>query len=525
MVVDHLKSCYTTTVRLRVDPELLATIRWYWAPPGALPLPTPTAFGSMVWDTDWFSDDLGDLGETSLTRTWDRGAAPFGVTGQGTPTPLGWFLTGVPSDVDVGASTWPTCPGALPSGPLIWLRPEEIAPLPTGAPLWTWPPAPPTTYPGDGKPPGQDVLKVGTDTVLGVNFADLYNRPFPDPGTVLVLPSEIPIGPDYTFYLVGLATPGTPEPGGPLVEGHLNNTILLLNGPGFAFFKGGIGPLLSYTDGFSISQLHFWRVRVTGNNHVIVDRADGAPCLWTNLLDNNANTWSGPTIREFATSLGADTNDFYLYETILWPRALSAAELSVIDEYLFSRYFPGGPFNIGCDMLIGGCVLDFGGDAVPPLWLQCNGQAVSRSTYALLFARIGIRYGAGDGSTTFNLPDATKGTFYGAGGVYQMPNSYGNDSPTLNANQLPAHTHPVSDPGHKHTPSTTPSDASTIFTSPGRGTWQMSSGTQILLGSGTAVDPTGLTVGNNATIGQALDVRQLGIATRVLMFAGVAGGT
>ena len=38
-------------------------------------------------------------------------------------------------------------------------------------------------------------------------------------------------------------------------------------------------------------------------------------------------------------------------------------------------------------------------------WLKCNGQPVSRTTYAKLFAKIGTNFGAGDGSTTFNLPD------------------------------------------------------------------------------------------------------------------------
>jgi hypothetical protein len=43
--------------------------------------------------------------------------------------------------------------------------------------------------------------------------------------------------------------------------------------------------------------------------------------------------------------------------------------------------------------------------SVPSTYLVCNGQAVSRTTYAALFAKIGTTYGAGDGSTTFNLPD------------------------------------------------------------------------------------------------------------------------
>lgn len=53
-----------------------------------------------------------------------------------------------------------------------------------------------------------------------------------------------------------------------------------------------------------------------------------------------------------------------------------------------------------------GSVIDFTGQAAPAGWLLCQGQAVSRTTYARLYAVIGARFGAGDGSTTFNLPAA-----------------------------------------------------------------------------------------------------------------------
>ncbi len=43
--------------------------------------------------------------------------------------------------------------------------------------------------------------------------------------------------------------------------------------------------------------------------------------------------------------------------------------------------------------------------AIPSGWLECDGAAVSRTTYASLFAAIGTTFGVGDGSTTFNLPD------------------------------------------------------------------------------------------------------------------------
>jgi microcystin-dependent protein len=52
-----------------------------------------------------------------------------------------------------------------------------------------------------------------------------------------------------------------------------------------------------------------------------------------------------------------------------------------------------------------GLVQHFANITAPAGYLECNGQAVSRTTYAALFTAIGTLYGAGDGSTTFNVPD------------------------------------------------------------------------------------------------------------------------
>ena len=52
-----------------------------------------------------------------------------------------------------------------------------------------------------------------------------------------------------------------------------------------------------------------------------------------------------------------------------------------------------------------GQVCFFAMDTAPTGFLACSGQAVSRTTYAALFTALGTTYGAGDGSTTFNLPD------------------------------------------------------------------------------------------------------------------------
>lgn len=83
---------------------------------------------------------------------------------------------------------------------------------------------------------------------------------------------------------------------------------------------------------------------------------------------------------------------------------------------------------------------------VPTGWLKCDGAAVSRSTYARLFAVIGTAFGTGDGSTTFNVPDLRGRTIYGvdAGGT-RVDNltSIGasTGSKTIPVASLPAHDH------------------------------------------------------------------------------------
>jgi len=78
-----------------------------------------------------------------------------------------------------------------------------------------------------------------------------------------------------------------------------------------------------------------------------------------------------------------------------------------------------------------GSYIYFAGTSVPTHYLLCNGSAVSRTTYSALFAVIGTKYGAGNGSTTFNLPNlidkflegsGTAGTVKNAG----LPNITGN---------------------------------------------------------------------------------------------------
>jgi microcystin-dependent protein len=96
-----------------------------------------------------------------------------------------------------------------------------------------------------------------------------------------------------------------------------------------------------------------------------------------------------------------------------------------------------------------GFIIPYGGASAPSGYLLCNGAAVSRATYANLFGVIGTSFGIGDGSTTFNVPNTQGKILGGAGGALisganTVGATGGANTITLNANNLPAHTHPSS---------------------------------------------------------------------------------
>ena len=113
-----------------------------------------------------------------------------------------------------------------------------------------------------------------------------------------------------------------------------------------------------------------------------------------------------------------------------------------------------------------GSVTAFAGATAPSGWLLCAGQTVSRTQYSGLFLTIGTTYGAGDGSTTFALPDlrgrviageddmggtaANRLTSGGAGinGIV-LGATGGAETVTLTTAQMPSHTHTQN--AHNHT--------------------------------------------------------------------------
>ena len=127
-----------------------------------------------------------------------------------------------------------------------------------------------------------------------------------------------------------------------------------------------------------------------------------------------------------------------------------------MSNYEATKYDFDGANLTGIEGIPTGCIIPWSDTSLPTGFLECNGQAVSRSTYAALFAIVSTTYGAGNGSTTFNVPDLKDNVALGrsnsaalasTGGANTVQNSGNVGGSTANATlttaQLASHSHPA----------------------------------------------------------------------------------
>lgn len=96
-----------------------------------------------------------------------------------------------------------------------------------------------------------------------------------------------------------------------------------------------------------------------------------------------------------------------------------------------------------------GAIMSFAGAAAPSGYLICDGAAILRSTYSVLFTAIGTTWGVGDDSTTFNLPDL-RGRVVAGVGTHGDVDAVGETDGRPVQYRRPKHSHTVADPGHTH---------------------------------------------------------------------------
>jgi len=127
-----------------------------------------------------------------------------------------------------------------------------------------------------------------------------------------------------------------------------------------------------------------------------------------------------------------------------------------MSNYEATKYDFDGANLTGIEGIPTATIVPWSASSVPTGFLECNGQAVSRSTYSALFAIVGTTYGAGDGSSTFLVPDLQDNVALGKSGTKALASTGGANTvsstgnvggstanATLSTAQLASHSHPI----------------------------------------------------------------------------------
>lgn len=243
---------------------------------------------------------------------------------------------------------------------------------------------------------------------------------------------------------------------------------------------------------------------------------------------NNSQTSGWYYANSIANQPPSSTSQ-WLYQVIMWGSNGYGKQIAygLYSNEVWTRYLYSSTWNPWAQVggVPTGAGADWFGATAPTGFLLCDGSAISRTTYSALYAILGTAYGAGDGSTTFNLPDLRGRVIVGmASGGHASVNALGlNDGAAL-ANRTPKHSHTngLTLPTHAHAHSLTLPNHYHNVSDPGHGhsvqSWQYSTaGGGYSMGYSTSasgsysVSPVGM-INNNGTGIAVYDVTQGALA-------------
>jgi microcystin-dependent protein len=417
MVMDYLRNGCVKAIRPFVGSSDTIAVRWFKAAPGALEFPEPHAFASSVWEELYGYEP--PIGELKPILSW---AAKLGPSAPGRQFcgKLEWFQTGIPPEARNG----------------------------TPCNCVEYPPMPLVIEDDHGN----------SDTIVTNGFLRLRG------GTLTVGSGEGSMS--FTVNSVGtdgaiqLSEPG--DDAGPLATGN----------DSFALLPSTDGPrsnLVWRTQAGQSVNLALGADTGSFRTNFLYNYGPGpgilAASVLTRVNPDGSATWSidprPATSTGPAVIINGATGTIDLDARAMGTGAgtssvnLVADNIEVGDGSSTVTIPSAGALGVPTGFLAA-----FAGVTLPTGWLACDGAAVSRTTFAALFTAIGTTWGAGDGVTTFNVPDLRDRVVVGTspGGLSNRPTARaladvgGEEDHVQTTAELVTHTHGVTDPGHTHAP-------------------------------------------------------------------------
>jgi microcystin-dependent protein len=282
--------------------------------------------------------------------------------------------------------------------------------------------------------------------------------------TLLVQASSPVDGADHTEdgnYPVIKFTGSSGDPTVTISPNTANTSYIFINGTGNTItFTQGSGGNVSLQNG-KAAQFYFdgagagaEAVRGLDNLEIATLECTGNAAVDGTLTVTGATTLSTVLgIASGGTGLTSFTAGDLMYATA--STTIAKLGIGTAGQFLKTNTGASAPeWSTETDLCPVGSIVMYGAAAAPTNWLLCDGSAVNRTTYADLFTAIGTSYGAGNGSSTFNVPNL-QSKFpigYDGGSSYDIAGTGGaaTDTPTLSgtnagttltSSQIPAHTH------------------------------------------------------------------------------------